>query len=236
MLRRTIAAILVGIAGAHGCGPPGTSPTETDSSGCPVGAYLPAPKSGWPCPPLSVIREIDARISLEFVADPTAGTLVCRAADGSADLTRLQERAYQALLLIKQLEFDAPLPWTSSSLWDWFTRAVRGVRFVIGDRAFCCNPVGVINVPVAGAYEPGFPTMQFGFIHEARHADAWYPHTCGTRDRTIAELGAFGVQYHFGIWMAEHAIAPALTAEERRHVRNASDLLRTSAFCQDCGL
>jgi hypothetical protein len=31
-------------------------------------------------------------------------------------------------------------------------------------------------------------------IHEARHSQGFY-HSCGTKDRTIAELGAFGVQY-----------------------------------------
>jgi hypothetical protein len=67
-----------------------------------------------------VIREIDAQIALQFDVDPTPGTLVCHAVDGSADLTRLQERAYQALILIKHLEFDRPLPWTSKSLWEWF--------------------------------------------------------------------------------------------------------------------
>jgi hypothetical protein len=174
-------------------------------------------------------------VSLQFDADPTAGVLVCRAQDGSADLTRLQERAYQALLLIKDLEFDLPLPWTNLSLWDWFTRSVHGIQFVTGERALCCFPGGVIKVPAGAAYDPGFPTFAFGFVHEARHADAWTPHPCGFRDNTIDQMGAFGVQYYLGVWIAEHAISPALTAEERRHARNASDLLRSSAFCQECG-
>ena len=211
-----------------------THNTIADGEGCAVGTYVPPPRTGWPCPPVLVLREIDAQISLQFDADPTQGTLVCRAEDGSADLTRLQEREYQALILIKRLEFDTPLPWTSASLWDWFTGSVRGVRFISGSQSTCCSPGSVINIGTGGGYEPGFPTLEFGFIHEARHAEVWRPHTCGFR-ASIADMGAFGVQYYLGIWIANHATSPTLTADERRYAASASDLLRGSAFCQECG-
>jgi hypothetical protein len=55
------------------------------------------------CPTADEIAAIEARTSLKFEQDPTAGTLVCAASDGSADLTLLQERAYQALLVMHRL-------------------------------------------------------------------------------------------------------------------------------------
>jgi hypothetical protein len=189
---------------------------------------------------LSAIREIDAHFSVQFEPGLTAGMLVCRAEDGSADLNRLQERAYQALLLIRQLEFDAALPWTNQRLWDWFVGSARGIRFTtVATGIYCCEPASVIVAGVNTNVEsaPGFPRSIFGYVHEARHAEGHHPHTCeGTKDNTIAELGAFGVQYYLGVWIAEHAVAPALTAEERQYARVAAQLLRAGgAFCVECG-
>lgn len=213
------------------CGSP-TSP----SSRCPVGPYVPLLDITWPCPPASAIREIDAEVTLLFLEDPTAGTLVCRAADGSVDLTRLQERAYQTLYLLKRLEFDAPLPWTDKSLWGWFTSNIRRIQYRGTGNPNCCGG-NTMNMPAhdASRYRTGFPTGVFGYIHEARHAEK--PHTCdaGSKDRTIAEMGAFGVQYYFGLWVADHLVAPALTVEERNYARQASAFLRTRAFCTECG-
>lgn len=113
-----------------------------------------------PCPPASAIREIDAEVTLLFLENPTAGTLVCRAADGSVDLTRLQERAYQTLYLLKRLEFDAPLPWTDKSLWGGFTSNVHDIRFMRADNSSCCYGYGVMHVPVVDSSRyrsTGFP-------------------------------------------------------------------------------
>jgi hypothetical protein len=214
--------------------------------------YFPFPTVEWPCPPASVIKEIDAEVPMEFITDPTAGTLACRAEDGSADLTVLQARNYQALYLMKRLEFDAPLPWTDQTLWKWFVGEVRGIRFTSASVSFCCNPPRVINVGGGTSHAPAssahrnFPEAIFGLVHEARHADSQHPHTCYgpangsgnaiayTRDKTITELGAFGVQYYLGIWISDHLVAPVLTADERKAAHNASDTLATSAFCA-CG-
>ena len=140
------------------------------------------------------MRAIEAEVTITFDEDPTAGTLVCRASEGSADLTRLQERVFQALYLMKRIEFDTPLPWTADSLWGWFVQEVRGIRLG-GTRTFCCSSPRVINLAVAATYDAGFPTLIEGLVHEARHADGQHPHSCGSgADSTIAELGAYGVQ------------------------------------------
>ena len=99
------------------------------------------------CPSAQEISAFNRAVTINLESDPSRGTLVCRAADGSADLTRLQERTYQALRLMQRLPVDAPFPWTSKPLYDWFTSTVRGIRFR-GDigLSFCCDPVGVINI------------------------------------------------------------------------------------------
>jgi hypothetical protein len=193
-------------------------------------------------------------VTLQFLQDTTAPTLVCSAKAGSADLTGLQERAYQTLYLLKRLRFDAPLPWTSQSLWDWFTSLVHIIRYQ-GSQILCClhlddipgaAPVGFIepggvvglNGLVAGATFPaGFPIGVVSYVHEARHADGYF-HDCGdTKDKSIQELGAFGVQYYLGLWMANHVIAPPLSAAERAYVHEGAEELRSrgAAFCSVCG-
>ena len=159
------------------------------------------------CPSPEEVAAIDSRLSLSYEPDPSAGTLVCRAAEGSVDLSRVQERTYQAFRAMQSIPFQSQLPWTDKSLYDWFTDAVRGVRFRddIGS-SFCCNPPNVVNLKTSlGAFQwPNSGTL-LGLVkllaHEARHAEG-LSHTCGSNDATLSELGAWGVQYYIGEFLA----------------------------------
>jgi hypothetical protein len=225
--------LLFGLLAA--CNLPGgaTALPAASATGLPVEAETPAPTatpslSPTPappnvqdlidrCPTAAEIAAIDADVTLTFSGDPTAGTLVCRADQGSADLSLLQERAYQSLLVMRQLEFDQPLPWTSLSLFDWFTSVIHGVHFGSDlQYSSCCNPAGVMNLVTslfaletdrwlqAEDADENVQSLMVLMIHEARHAEG-YGHTCGTRDRTVSELGAFGVQYWTYVWLASHS-------------------------------
>ena len=170
------------------------------------------------CPPAAEVASIRSDFALTFEGDPTAGFLVCRASDGTADLTRLQERAIQGLRAMKALSFSRPLPWTSRGLYDWLNDAIDGIRFrsdIV--YSFCCDPEGVINIQTRNlaALLPGdrWVNPQSGsgisslvglYIHEARHNEG-LPHTCGTGDATVAELGALGVTYHYWLWIGLYA-------------------------------
>lgn len=171
------------------------------------------------CPTYAEIGQIDLDLTLDFSGDPTRGTLVCRASEGSADLTLLQKRTYNALLMMRDhLSFDAPLPWTNQPLYVWLLGAVRGIHFrddIVF--SFCCDPTGIINIQTGIAvaqtnalfdiwpFIKGFVAL---IIHEARHNEG-YLHTCGTNDNTISELGAWGVQYYFNIWLVDHLDNPS---------------------------
>lgn len=210
-----------------------TAPTPAPVASCPRPEYVAAPTGGWPCPSAAEIDALRSSVRIEVIDDPTAPALVCRAADGSADLSRLEERLYQALLLMRRVQFDAPLPWTSRTLWEWFTDEVRGIR-LRGSDTYCCDAGRVIVLGVRSSYEPGFPTLVEGLVHEARHADRQHPHTCGaSADNTIAELGAYGVQYYLNVWLAEHS-GPYVTEEEKRYSRNRADWMRVFSFCAEC--
>ncbi len=162
------------------------------------------------CPTAMEVATFRAAVDLRIDSDPSAGTFVCQAANGSADLTRLQERTFQALRLMQFLPFDAPLLWTPKPLFDWFTGAIRGIRYR-GDIpfSFCCDPPGYINIQTSvGVLE--YPTnsevvisLADLLIHEARHNEG-LPHTCGTWDQTLPELGAWGTVIYYNEWAAFH--------------------------------
>lgn len=82
------------------------------------------------CPPSADVAAFNADLTITFEGvDPSGTTLVCHASDGSADLTRWQERAYQALRVMKVIRFSHALPWTAQNLYDWFVASIDGIRF-----------------------------------------------------------------------------------------------------------
>jgi hypothetical protein len=98
------------------------------------------------CPSAEEIASLNADLNLTFQPDPTAA-LVCHAADGSADLTRVEERTYQTLRVMRQLSFDTPLPWTEKSLYDWLTSSVKGIATYFDLSSLpCCIPPNMIHV------------------------------------------------------------------------------------------
>ncbi|MGB7539536.1 MAG: hypothetical protein WBM17_13435 [Anaerolineales bacterium] len=75
-------------------------------------------------------------------------------------------------------------------------------------------------------------------IHEARHSQGIY-HTCGTRDQTVAEMGAFGVQYWTYVWLAYHSDPAFMTPGGsqpnlyREINRNMAVRFQTGPFCEE---
>lgn len=172
------------------------------------------------CPPAEDVAAFNADLTITFEGvDPSGDTRVCHASDGSADLTRWQERTYQALRVMKVIRFSRALPWTSQNLYDWFVSSIQGIRFR-GDitGSFCCEPANVINIQAAPnstalatnrwidpASSVGLDDLLALLVHEARHNNG-KPHTCvgttgdQTEDQTIDELGAWGVEYYLELW------------------------------------
>lgn len=172
------------------------------------------------CPSAEEIAVIRADLNITFEGDPSAGTLVCRAADGSADLTRLQERTYQGLRIMHQISFDTPVPWTSKSIYDWLVSAITGIRHRTDiTNTFCCDPANTINVASRGLGILNFLSSEWVstqgvlYAHEARHNQGFL-HTCGSSDQTLDELGAWGVQYYMQEWMTRHS-DPFLTPRDQ---------------------
>ncbi len=179
------------------------------------------------CPTAAEIAAIDKDLTFTYDTDPTAGTLVCTAATGSADLTRLQERTYQALLAMKRLQFDAPLPWTNRSLYTWFVGAVKGIRYRSDiEDSYCCDPANVIDIQVppdplhnmatlvterwikAPDFTVGLRDLVVLFAHEARHNEG-KPHTCNRPEdlnKTACQNGACSDQTlgELGAWGVQY--------------------------------
>jgi hypothetical protein len=183
------------------------------------------------CPSAAELDRIDSEVKITFEGATAGGPLVCRAIDGSRDLNIIQRHYYRSLLLLKRLSFDTPLRWTERPVYDWFRLAIEGIR-VRDDINLdgCCSPARVINL--RGVYD--FVT-EWGYlealVHEARHADG-KPHTCGTNDNTIAEMGAYGVTHDLMLWIGSHW--PAATDQERAYGLYRAAVLRAGPFCKEC--
>ncbi|MCS7061888.1 MAG: hypothetical protein RMN25_12090 [Anaerolineae bacterium] len=206
------------------------------------------------CPTAEEIAAIDQDIRLTFEGR-LSGELVCKASEGSADLTAFQKAAYQAILAMKMLTFTRPPPWTHRSLYDWFVSTADGIRFRDDiAQGVCCSPPRVINIPSASQprlspreiWRWADPRSGWGlvmghvqlFVHEARHIESG-PHTCGNLDKNLAEMNAYGVTYSLQLWIAHYLSDPKiLTAQEpypeyyRDIALGAAESLRTLAFCE----
>lgn len=182
------------------------------------------------CPTAAQIADVDAHLKLTFDADPTAGTSVC-------GTTRMRANVYRALVALQRLQYAKPLPWTSSTPWDWLTHAITGIRFRndIG-ASFCCEPANTIDIrtqtvisqpwddPVVGGdFMLGEDAL---FVHEARHNEG-RSHFCGNVDRTVSEQGAWAAQAEFEVWNALYSGA-LLDGASKRSVHRSSAL--RSAF------
>jgi len=211
------------------------------------------------CPTAAEIASVNARLNLSFEGDPTAPTLACTSAAGSGNLTLLQKRAYNTILALGRVAFDTPLPWTSpptNSLQTWLysQSQITGMRFRHDiTSSYCCEPANVINIAVqSNSYimltdrwinpSMGGGLMDTGvlMVHESRHNQG-LPHTCGSNDNTMEELGAWGVQAYTLLWIANHSdpnyVRPGTSDVPydyyRDLARDDAEVVRASRFCHD---
>jgi hypothetical protein len=193
------------------------------------------------CPTVAELAWVDSIETLTFTSDPSTGTLTCSAAQGSRDLTLLQQRAYQAVLLFSWIRFDSPLPWTDQALDGWLAHAIHGIDFRNDTQySYCCEVGDVIVVQTktplwvltANGGETWRATLSLAalLVHEARHNEG-YGHTCGPWDQTVSELGAWGLQYYFQLWVGTHSDPSVVSKPYRTYAaQNAAQMGRF--FCQ----
>ena len=192
------------------------------------------------CPTAEEVAAIDRDLTITFEVDPTANRTVCSVVQSSRDLTLLQAQAYRTLTIARLLTFDAPLPWTAKPLYPWLVSAIHGIRFR-GDTdvSFCCDPANTIDIQAQGLSALQFPTsfrwvgtLLVLLVHEARHNEG-FPHTCDTSDDTIAQLGAWGVQYHLDVFLGSHSDPAFISASARRAFLDDAQQTCASRFCHD---
>ena len=262
-------AIAILLTAFIGCGSESAAPTAPSSTPTPTFESANNESANdilARCPTSAEVARSDRDLTITFESDPTVGQTVCSAAQSSRDLTLLQAQVYRVLTVMREITFNAPLPWTSDSLYGWFVSSIRGIR-IRGDRgtSFCCDPDGIINIQAQNLAALLYPSdfqyvgsLMVLFVHEARHNNG-FPHTCfvdletgprpdtrisrsqeefagvvpGSNDDTIAQLGAWGVQYHLDIFLGSHSdpafIPPAM---QSKFTRDAQIICNTR-FCQD---
>jgi hypothetical protein len=147
------------------------------------------------------------------------------------------------MILLGQMSFAAPLPWTSETVYGWARNSIRGIRLRtdIGG-SFCCAPAGTIDLSIDSnsclLMKVNTPLSQLScflglVVHETRHNNGFI-HTCGSNDQTLAELGAWGVQYHFFDYLVNHTDRAFISASAASQIGgNLAGLC--SRFCAaDC--
>ncbi len=201
------------------------------------------------CPNADEVAQIDTDLTLKFDSDPTTGQpLACRIAKGSRDLTPLQKRTYNILLLMKQLRFTQPLPWTDKLLYKWMVDTIDGIRFRADiEHSFCCAPINIINIqtndlvanttdrwiePASGL---GLRDLLVLFAHETRHNEGKL-HTCdGIKDNSLSEMGAWAVQYYLDLWLVDYTVDRTFfTAQDTDYLgstHQAAQEIRGTRFC-----
>jgi hypothetical protein len=172
------------------------------------------------CPAAAEIDAINAKLSITFLQDISAPALVCTQAAGSHNLTRLQERLYQALKAMQLIRFTSPPPWTTRlTLFDWMVNetGIVGINVDAAGSSYCCDAGPRIHLNMASNsvvlatnrwvdLNDGFGLADIVDLisHESRHNQG-KPHTCttiGGNDQTLAELGAWAIVYYDYIWFA----------------------------------
>jgi hypothetical protein len=251
MARLSAVVLLCAGLGASACGgaAPPTAPAPPGPPIPPSPAMEDADAILARCPTPEEVAAVDRDLLLLFDYDVTAGHIVCSAAESSRDLTLLQAQTYRVLTVTRRLTFTEPLPWTSESLYGWLVSSIRGIRFRGDDivNSFCCAPSGIINVKATlGPNNSGlaaliFPTdfravgtLMVLFVHEARHNNG-FPHTCPDRlkDRTLAEMGAWGVQYQLNLFLAHRTDPAMITASARAGFVEDARSVCTRQLCED---
>lgn len=229
-----------------GCSP--TSPSSRINPDVWADGPMPVPLPTWldrqleVCPTEAELADV-ADIRVVFGGATASGPLACTRELDSANLTEYQERVYQALLAMRRLRYNKPLPWTDRPLYDWFARTVVSVEVEYGvGNSFADIPRRTIHIvfnpPLGPPAHPDLPWIAVerlagAMIHEARHLD-FGPHTCGTTlDRTVAEMGAFGAHNAFFTWNAEWASPGVLPSEYRVYDLWVACTQRKSAFCDE---
>lgn len=201
----------------------------------PVPTSLPSPVLGWSadqivasCPTQDELDLINSHFDILFAPEANLAPYACQDGlnpDGSVN-PRLA--VYQALRAMGAMTFDAPLPWTEFSLYDWLRQAITGIVLKPVQNSYCCDGQGRIVLKSSLMGQPshaawhnpqtgiGLESLVGLIVHEARHAEIG-GHTCdGTDDATLEELGAWGTQYWLYIWLADHTPAGFLTQAERQ--------------------
>ena len=211
-------AIAILLTAFIGCGSESAAPTAPSST--PTPTFESANDILARCPTPAEVARSDRDLTITFESDPTVGRTVCSAAQSSRDLTLLQAQVYRVLTVMREITFDAPLPWISDSLYGWMVSAIRGIRFRSDiENSFCCTD-NMINIQTNNLASLTYPTefrwvagLLVLFVHEARHT--FLPHTCGNKDNTIDELGAWGVQYYTYLFLGSHSDPSFITPADQ---------------------
>lgn len=244
---RLLAVLGIVGGGLAGCreqpsSPELTPPTLSDAELYPPDLPWPGPNflddrlAG--CPTAAEVAMVGA-VPLTFDESARVGPLVCRVDAGSADLTAAQKRIYFGLILMKELRFDRPLPWTTATLFEWFLDAAPLVTVFGTEGVNNFNRTTGVTIYLAPPHSTDLRWRELQsligvLIHEARHAQG-AAHSCDgrRRDNHLSANGAFAYHNYFFSWVGSFSDPSVVPIEYRPHALLAACRQRNAAFCLD---
>lgn len=193
------------------------------------------------CPLDCELASIDSDFSIVFDETANLPPYDCQDGQDPSGIANPRLVVYQSLRAVAALRFDQPLPWTELPLYEWLRSTINGFVITAGESSSCCDDQGrmvlsleSLSLPLPARWDSphrgiALSDLVAPIIHEARHTEVGQ-HTCGDDDLTLDELGAWGTQYHFYIWSAEHA-APGMLSDLEIQCAMAHAQMNLIHFC-----
>lgn len=190
------------------------------------------------CPTQAEMERFKSDFDILFDTDNDIPEYVCQNGTGPDGNVNPRLALYQGLRAIHSLQFDPSLPWTDQTLYDWLKSTINGVILTETDLSYCCDAENRIVLkatllnqsdyrfwvnPQSGSGLIGFVGL---IVHEARHAEIG-GHTCGSDDKTLEELGAWGTQYYLFKYIADNTPQEFFTDLQRQTAINHANTALT---------
>ena len=201
------------------------------------------------CPTSDELAQIDRDFPAIYVDETVTLGLCSDGSDENSDTLLV----YNCFRVLRDLEFDAPLPlFETTNLYRWMRdqnltfRFARNVGSEGRDRVLTMGLPPPLLVPSYRAWRGeggigGIGSMVALMVHELRHATSGLGHNCRPNDdpsavidESLAYGGAWAAQYWWNRWLAEHAGAALSDAQKSVATADARSIL-ANCFCDQRG-
>lgn len=196
------------------------------------------------CPTLEEQKIIRRDFNISFEREPPEWDCTDNGNESSIMLS-----FYNTFRLMKCIPFNEPFVWAPryNNLYEWVKNVSINVHYFTCSSDHCSNAgsgttIYLLDTPLGkGEYREainsrtgnGIAFYPILLAHEVRHTipGGNKPHTCGTNDGTLHEMGAWAVQYYL-LTMFAHNTSSFFSPYERDMFRSSAQHILNTRFCE----